>query len=114
MLRILAGLEMYICVAHNIYECTYARYELTTSVFTLCEQLRHHQFLVQSLTRNEFFAACVVRVPLHTQVFLKLEPSCSVHIAISIIIIIIITSNDDPKPSTVLSEQSPTELIAID
>ena len=31
-----------------------------------------------------------------------------------IIIIIIITSNDDPKPSTVLSEQSPTELIAID
>ena len=30
------------------------------------------------------------------------------------IIIIIITSNDDPKPSTVLSEQSPTELIAID
>ena len=33
---------------------------------------------------------------------------------IIIIIIIIITSNDDPKPSTVLSEQSPTELIAID
>ena len=27
---------------------------------------------------------------------------------------VIITSNDDPKPSTVLSEQSPTELIAID
>ena len=30
------------------------------------------------------------------------------------IIIIIITSNDEPKPSTVLSEQSPTKLIAID
>ena len=27
---------------------------------------------------------------------------------------IIITSNDDLKPSTVLSEQSPTELIPID
>ena len=31
-----------------------------------------------------------------------------------VIIITIITSNDDLKPSTVLSEQSPTELIAID
>ena len=29
-----------------------------------------------------------------------------------IIIIIIITSNDDPKPSTVISEQLPTGLIA--
>ena len=31
---------------------------------------------------------------------------------IIIIIIIIITSNDDPKPSTVISEQLPTGLIA--
>ena len=28
------------------------------------------------------------------------------------VIIIIITSNDDPKPSTVISEQPPTGLIA--
>ena len=32
----------------------------------------------------------------------------------TVIIIIIITSNDDLKPSTVLSEQSSTGLIAID
>ena len=41
-------------------------FRLATRVFTLHQQLRHHQFLVHSLTRNEFFAARVVRVPLHT------------------------------------------------
>ena len=31
-----------------------------------------------------------------------------------LLLLLLITSNDDLKPSTVLSEQSPTELIAID
>ena len=36
----------------------------------------------------------------------------SLYVLIGDIIIIIITSNDDPKPSTVISEQPPTGLIS--
>ena len=54
---------------------------LTMSVFTLHEQLRCHQFLLHSLTRNKFSAVCVVRVlvcvPLHMRVFLKFKLTVS-------------------------------------
>ena len=52
-------------IANNIWHVT-SSFRLTMSVFTLREQLRRYQFLVHSLTRNEFFAVHVVRVPLHT------------------------------------------------
>ena len=37
-------------------------FRCTTSLFTLHEQLRCHQFLMHSLTRHEYFAIRVVRV----------------------------------------------------
>ena len=85
-------LDSTVCV-----KCTQAHvtssFKLTMSVFTLRKQLRHHQFLVHSLTRNEFFAARVVRVPLRTRVFLKFKLSCTVdHYKYQVIVIALSSS----------------------
>ena len=61
-------------------ECTQATslFRLTTSFFTIREQLKRHQFLVHSQACHKFFAICVAHVQWRTRAFLKFKSSCTV------------------------------------
>ena len=54
-------------------------FRLTTSIFILRGQLRCHQVLMHSQTRQKFFAVRVVRVQWRMRVFLKFKSSCVVY-----------------------------------
>ena len=49
-----------------------------TSVYIARKQFIRHQPVVCTLARSEDFCTCVVRVLLHTRVFVKFKLSCTI------------------------------------
>ena len=74
---------MYVTACIHTYATyqVYSRYELiktATSVYIVHKQLRHHQPLVYTPARSEYFPVRLVPALFHTQVFLKFKSSCTV------------------------------------